>query len=547
MKMMKFFDGKYYQGSLEDAQCVALRSLFEEYTSVSALRHVIKDVPPHLITDIKSLASTYEKENGSLKGFQTDILNDVGVGTLLDAQTIGVAFMYYAGSMLLGDEVGLGKTVQIAGLANVLSKEYAGRGKKFRYLFLAEKSTVGQIQDKMIQFTGEYVGMVESGETRFVEQFMERNKDELHYSLVGTHGLVNNPLFLTYAAKNPFDLIVFDESWALKNASSGMYKNCKSLFNLHKRKILLNATPVETSIRDLYDQLALLDKDYLPTVGEFNNRYVKKSYSHFGGFAAGGRGKESGFKNEAEFKEAIRLRYLARTRIGLGAEYRENIYKCILVPMSAEQKRLKSKTSLHQMLADYPPGIDHRVPFNRTTTPKLDVLAKIAHDAVKVNGGQMLVYSRFIEAQKGIAEELTNLGFRCIVINGQRETSSAKKRAEILTDFNNGKYEIIITNIQRGLDLKTCDTCVLYTIDPNPQKMVQFEGRMTRDFNIEYKSVYLLVAMGKEKKMVEEKLKLRVQASDAFSVTGNSMVLQAIKSDENKEFYEQKTLDEDLN
>ena len=78
----------------------------------------------------------------------------------------------------------------------------------------------------------------------------------------------------------------------------------------------------------------------------------------------------------------------------------------------------------------------------------------------------------------------------------------------------------------------------MYTIDPNPQKMVQFEGRMTRDFNVMYKSLYLLVSMGKEKKFVEETLKLRVDASDAFVIQGNSMVVNALKdSVSNKEVF----------
>ena len=91
-------------------------------------------------------------------------------------------------------------------------------------------------------------------------------------------------------------------------------------------------------------------------------------------------------------------------------------------------------------------------------------------------------------------------------------------------------YDILLTNVQKGIDLDTCNTCILYTIDPNPQKMVQVEGRMTRAFDVEYKSLYLLVSMGKEKKFVEEKLKMRVDASSSFVNVGRSMVTDAIKN-----------------
>ena len=102
--------------------------------------------------------------------------------------------------------------------------------------------------------------------------------------------------------------------------------------------------------------------------------------------------------------------------------------------------------------------------------------------------------------------------------------------------MNNG-YDVLITNIQRGLDLNNCDNCILYTIDPNPQKMVQFEGRMTRDFNVKYKSLYLLVCMGKEKKFVEETLKLRVDAAEDFAIQGKSMTVAALQKRENIEMY----------
>ena len=78
----------------------------------------------------------------------------------------------------------------------------------------------------------------------------------------------------------------------------------------------------------------------------------------------------------------------------------------------------------------------------------------------------------------------------------------------------------------------------MYTIDPNPQKMVQFEGRMTRDFNVMYKSLYLLVSMGKEKKFVEETLKLRVDAAVDFVNQGKSMTVAALKERNNIEMFE---------
>lgn len=529
-RQVKLYQGKYYQGSLSDETARILLSLINDYEVVTSLKHCIRDVPEYLIMDIKREAEEYERTYGSLEGYVPSITQDLGVGTLRDAQTIGVAFMYYAGSALLGDEVGLGKTVQIAGLYNVLKKEYANRGKSFTLCFLTEKSAAGQVRDKLIQFTGEYIGLLESSEKNVVEQFLFANKNKWYYSFVGCHSLLNNPDFLVAAAKRPFDLIVIDESSVLKNSRSDIYQNCKSLFKYHDRKILLNATPLELTLRDLYNQLILLDPHFLPSVTEFESRYTKRKFNRMSGF------KIVGYKNEEEFREAISLRYLARNRVELGAKYKDNKYQMVLVPLSNVQKELSKKTSLHQMVVDYPTGVDRKVPFTPETTPKLAVLLKILESVCVKKKNQALVYCRFVEAQEQMAQILRDrLGLKVVVLNGQPRSGGAKMRAEIVNAFNQGEYDVLITNVLRGIDLKTCDNCILYTIDPNPQKMVQFEGRITREFDVIGKSLWLLVAMGREKDFVEKTLKLRANASVSFTNAGKSMVITAIAGEDNKE------------
>lgn len=528
-KNFSFYEGKYYKGNLTDETCKQLVTLITGYKVVESLKKSIVNLPKYMITDIKRDHQEYEKEHGSLEGF-SKVYEKPPKGELEDYQTVGVAFMFYAGSALLGDEVGLGKTVQVAGLANVLKKLYESQNKEFRFLFLAEKSTVGQIQDKLIQFTGDYIGMLESGETTVVEDYLKRNKDKRHYSVVGTHGLLANPLFLTDAYKRPFDLIIVDESSILKNTSTDIYTGAVQLMRVTERKILLNATPLEIDLMEVYNQLDLLDKDMLPTKQEVKSRYTKQKRERYAF-------KTVGSKNEEEFRQAISLRYIARVRKDLGAKYSENIYRTILVPLSKEQKELKKRTSLRQMLTDFPTGVNKRVPFTPETTPKLAALLGIANEVIGITGGRILVYCRFIEAQNGIKAILEEKGYRVSVLNGTRATSSATKRKKIVDDYNNGLYDVLITNVQRGLDLQTCDACILYSIDPNPQQMVQFEGRMTRSFDVENKALYLLVAMGDEKKFVEETLKMRINTSNKFTVTGKSMVLSAIGKDENKEIF----------
>lgn len=525
MKEVKWYKQKYLQGSLSDSECGQILNLIEDVSSIDSLKHCIQDLPPHEVQDIINDYENYEKEHGNMDGFHKGYATNVG--ELRDMQTVGVAFMYIAKSALLGDEVGLGKTVQCAGLVNLIADLHKKQGKPFRYCFLTEKSSINQIRNKMIQFTGQYTRMLESGEQGVVKKYIKSYENGNHCSVVGGHSLLNSSEFLIHTSHHPFDLIIIDESSIIKNTSSDVFKNTQAILKYHDRKILLNATPLEQNALEFYNQLNLLDSTFLPTLSEFKKRYCVMKQGAFG-FT-----EIDGYKNTDEFKQAVGLRYLARTRAGSGAQYVDNSYKTILVPLSDVQKRLIKKTTLYSMVHDFPPGVDRTVEFNIETTPKAGALLYVLSQ-IDVASGKALVYCRFVDCQAKLKELLEDAGYRTAILNG---TTKVKEKNEIISKFLSNGYDVLITNIQRGLDLNNCDNCIMYTIDPNPQKMVQFEGRMTRDFNVMYKSLYLLVCMGKEKKFVEETLKLRVDASDAFVTTGKSMTLAALKKRDNIEMF----------
>lgn len=526
-----YYQDKYLKGGLTDKEAETILTLINNYKVVENLKHSITDAPSHVIEDIKFEAQAYEKKHGSLKGYVPSEF-PVGVGTLRDEQTMGAAFMFYAGSCLLGDEVGLGKTVQIAALANILSKQYKKENRRpFRFLFLTEKSSTGQIQDKLIQFTGEYVGLIDSGVKSKVDKYLSNMKDGRFYSVVGSHSLLGSSEFLIHTAQNPFDLIVIDESNIAKNTTSASYKACKQILQFHKRRIFLNATPLEINLREVYNQLDLIDPLMMPTVKVLEARYINYGRGYFT------RKEQKGYKNEEHFKESISLRYYARTRGDLGAVYEDNSTRMFLIPMSDTQKELMKKTSLYTMVTDYPTGVNRDVHFNEDTTPKLKALNYIIDELVGVFSEQVLVYCNFVDAQNAIKDILEEKGYRVAILNGRGSTKKVSVRTEIARDFNNGDYDVLLTNVLRGLDLNACDNCIMYTIDKNPQKMVQFEGRITREFDIIGKNVFMLVSMGREKKHVENVLKMRVDASESFTVTGKSMVLAAIKSAKDREIF----------
>ena len=362
----RIYKNAYYQGTMSDDNAACILAILEE-TSMPALKNCIKDMSSEQIEELKKVYADWELEHGTVEGIEdTFDYSQIATGELRDEQTIGTAFMFYAGSCLLGDEVGLGKTVETAALCNLVRAMCEKQNKKFSFCFLTEKASVEQIQNKLIKFTGQYVGILQNGEQATVEKYISANSKGQNYPIVGTHALLNNNDFILYCARFPFTIFIIDESALLKNTTTTTYANARAILSKQERKVLLNATPLEKAVREFYNQLILLDVGYMPTVGKFEADFCKKEKR--------GHGFEvTGTKNEGMFRQAVKLRYLARTRQGLGAKYEDNTCKTYIIDLSAKQKELLRRSSLYQMIFDYPPDVDLRVEPTLENIPKMRV------------------------------------------------------------------------------------------------------------------------------------------------------------------------------
>lgn len=495
--------------------CATLEKLLhlnEERGSVSDLKNVIYNLTPSDVSLIKEMKS--------------NSLVELNKGELTDSQTLGVAFMYFAERAILGDSVGLGKTVEISGLCNLLEQEYSKRGEAFRFLYLTEKTGLSQCQDELIKFTANYIDIL-PGEKKYVEKFIKDYSSDLpEYSMVGSHSLLKNELFAEYMyAFNekqgycPFDLLIVDESGdVLKNSKTQTYKGAEFLAKMFNKIILLNATPFEKELLGFYNQLSFIDKTFLPTKTDFTKRYVIMDYS-------GPYPVPSGkYKNGEEFRDLVGYRYFARTRKFLGAKMVDCSADVRVVPLSPEQKDLLKKVSMPLMVYDCPSYFNMGVETNIDTTPKLKALLDILKTDFK-DEKSVLVYARYKESQGYIADLLKDAGYSVEVMNGG---TSQEERINKINRFKLGDTQILITNVQKCLNFGNCDACIFFDFDPNSNNMVQFEGRMTRSFDIIGKRVFLILSRGKELESFKWLVANRAKASDIFAGSDFSCILSLL-------------------
>jgi SNF2 family DNA or RNA helicase len=500
----KLYKNTYYQGNLNDEKCETILAI-RELSKVESLKHSITELSDAEVQDL------IDNKYDSKKNYKY-------VGTLRDEQTVGTAFMYYAGAALLGDEVGLGKTVEVAGLLNILYEQAKQSNKELNVLFLAESTSVDEIWHKLLQFTGRYIGMLSTGAEVHVNKYIQDviKREHKQYSVVAPHSVMRSTAFLGFCAQHKFDIVIFDESGALRNnkGMSEIYKNTMLLLKDVPRKILLNATPLEISLRDFYNQIRLLDSTYLPKITEFENLYcVKKKVC--------GRYKVVGTKNLDVFKKAISLRYFARTRASLGARYEDNVVKLCLLEMCQIQKTLQNRTSLMQQLYDYPPAIMFDVERTLENIPKIWATLHVLNH-IDMQKERVLIYCKYLKCQESLKEYLVANGYTVQILNG---STSAKQRKELLDTFKDHKFQILLTNTMRSLDLSYCSHCILYTIDTSPQRAVQVEGRITREFNVVGKTLWLLCMSGREEKGLFSVAVERAKMADGATVQSHSLYL----------------------
>lgn len=506
-KEVTYHNGKY-MGTLDGVTCDIL-DIVRDAKAIPELKHCIFELDDNMIDDI-------------LYNGQDIPSSNLPLGTLRDMQTVGVAYMYWGKRTILGDSVGLGKTAQVAGLINVLKSECNKVGKTFRFLLLSEKTLIDQTRRDLVKFTGDYIELLE-GDKKSNAEFTEGYADGCPYSVVGSHSLLNQAIFFNWLnsfKEFPFDLVVIDESSILGNPTTSVTKSAKALLSNVDRRIFLNATPFESRLDIFYTQLDLIDEKLLPA------RYiVQKEYfiMDYRGMYPRHTGK---YKNANQFKNFILYRYLARTRVDSGAKMFNCTSELVLCEVSKAQKSLFRKTQMWRMVCDCPSYLDKDVEFNEVNVPKLSCLRNLLTKVVP-HDEQVLVYVPYKESQYKLVEWCRNRGIACDLLNGDITKTSV--RNDIIGRFKRKEYRVLFTSVQKGLNFGDCDYTIFYSFDTNPQKMKQFEGRSTRDFDIIGKHLYMLCSRGREYKYLVNTIKERANASDDFTSGDFSCIMELLK------------------
>lgn len=422
------------------------------------------------------------------------------VAQLRDYQTVGTAFMYLSPRSIIADGCGLGKTAEVAALINWLKY----KGEMSRFLIAVETSAIGQTQAELMRFTGLYVVAMPSEATK-IRKVIEKTDWTKVDGIVIKHSTLRSDPFSKWLALNIneegmcniFDTFFLDESSVIKNDTTKMYSYTKNICQIVKRVHFMNATTFETNILDIYNQMDMMDQALLPKKWRIEQEfctYARTSYWTKENDKAkmNWRRERNGYKNQAAFKESLKLVYFGRCKKDIGMDL-PHIYKVYEVEPTNAMSLGLEKGYRYSELLNCPSLIpDCGIPMDRKNVPKLDRLCELIENDFSQES--VMVYCFHLAAQQTIADELAKIGRKPVILNGS--ITDATERYKIQQAFNNGEYDVIITNIKKSLNLYGGDVCIFYSMETNPSKSFQIASRIDRNVDDKLKTFVMLLYKG---------------------------------------------------
>jgi len=397
---------------------------------------------------------------------------------LLPYQIDGIAFALGAGRAILADEVGLGKTPQAIGMAELLAREVGIE----RVLVVCPASLKTQWRREIERFTERDCQLV-------VGNASERRAA---YQAPAFFTICNYEQVLRDAAAigaGRWDLVILDEAQRIKNweaKTSRVVKALRSRFAL-----ALSATPLENRIDDLYSVVEFVDERRLGPAFRFFARHRKSDE----------KGKVLGYGGLGELREQLAPVLLRRTRASVLQDLPPRTTEVVRIEPTGAQAdlhdahmrtvaaivrkrfltemdllRLRKALLMCRMAADASVLVDKIAPGHSSKLERLEeLLGELLREDRKI-----VLFSEWTSMLDQIERRLRRLRARWVRLDG---SVPQRKRQALIDSFRSDPAcrLFLATNAgSTGLNLQCADTVVNVDLPWNPAVLEQRIGRVHR-------------------------------------------------------------------
>jgi superfamily II DNA or RNA helicase len=396
-------------------------------------------------------------------------------------ESVKKVLKYFRGRVLLGDEVGLGKTIE----AGMVIKEYLIRGMVRNILILVPPALVSQWKEEMqTKFSVEFTTTEDPGALEDPENFWKEK-----YIIASLHTAKskrNMPLVI----REFFDLLIVDEAHHLRNRSTLAWK----LVNQIQKKyiLLLSATPLQNNLIELFNLITLLKPGQFKTEKLFRQQYLAKGSLR----TPANKDKLRDLLREVMIRNtrsAIDLKLPRRYATTLRIEPTEperKIYRGLTDYLRNSDLNRQTVTLLLREAGSSPIALREsllrlpRNPRQKEVTEWIEGLedgskGKALMDIVQRNSKEkIVVFTQFIKSIDYLSDLLRQGGIPCAVFKGT--LSTWEKNAAIENFRNEAPILISSESGGEGRNLQFCNTMVNFDLPWNPMRIEQRIGRLHR-------------------------------------------------------------------
>lgn len=419
-------------------------------------------------------------------------------GELLPHQREGLEFLLAQPRCVLADEVGLGKTVQVAALIGALADsgqlrrptpapEDLGYRSSVRMLpplpvlWITSAGLVQQAVSELERFLpGLAVVPVLSGLTG------NRTDRERMVKLLEDHPNGPDVIVTTHALadsrRQPFEdlrpvVVVVDEASALKGAGS-RHEAVRYISEASERVIAMTATPYENDPMEFWAVLDLVGLPDLYSAEEFGSRYVEWRV-----FDDGSR-KPLGWRSPNHARSVmwwVGERFLRRTPDQIGQSLPRRVDSWMrLVPLSSTQRSEYVRASYRKHWGARHQGMAKaaRVGSDGVSSLLDAAVAEVA--ALAATGNKVVLYVEHLDLLAMAEKALEERGVGCVSIQGDDNKAERTDAVERFRDDPSVAVLLGTKVLEHGLNLQFANVLVSAGVTHNPARERQREGRLCR-------------------------------------------------------------------
>ncbi len=428
---------------------------------------------------------------------------------LFNYQKIGVAFMLKAKNCILGDEPGLGKTIQ--------SITVAEHNKANKVLVLCPASLKENWHEEIKKWT-KRKSIIIKGTAK-----MRKNQwqSEANYYIANYELLLRD---LELMQNINWDFIIADEATRISNPQAKSSKAIKRI--KAKKRLALTGTPINNKPDDLWNIADYIRPGEFGSFWNFKQRYCICDYW----------GSTIGYRNLNEIRNKIQRIMIRRKKEEVLKELPPKLYEDIFTELNGYERSYYTSLKeemialINKNTVEATNALTQMIRLKQLTSSlellggegssKLETLKELLKDII-CNGNKAVIFTQFAEMSKIMLRELEE--YNPLLINGE---IPANERQKIVHNFNNKSEHKIMIMTEAGafgLNLQSASYVIHYDLSWSLSKMIQREDRCHRVGQKKNVTIYTLMARNTIDQYVRSVIYRKQKLSNFLLDTKNEM------------------------